>query len=273
MVGPSLVEKYGQKVPNGMIFANTRVAGLHPYRGGKLAFSLILCRVQRLNYATELLKLVESTASVVDFSTSLSTYSKIAGVVLDGLESLLGLGKTESLIGIRQEFDPSAGDEFKPGFFALIDQPESQLDVEQFWVREQQLVYGPSLATAKPFREADYILYSLVQTSERQDETTLPFYPLYEKVKEAATIPNPRSWRRAKANMLTLLQNLVISPDLTPLQVRILTNKYVAEMRELYAAAVKLGSLGAEEFDIGNLEDSDINTILDKGVEILELEL
>ncbi|MGK7876687.1 MAG: hypothetical protein AB4426_26360 [Xenococcaceae cyanobacterium] len=273
IVGPSLVEKYGQKVPKGMLFSNTRVAGLHPYRGGKLAFSVILCQVQRANYVRELLRIVESTASVIDFSTALSTYIKVADVILDGFETLFSLDNTQPLIGIRQEFDPGAGDELKPSFFALIDKPESELDVNQLWVRDNQLVYGASLTEAKPFREAGYVLYSLLQTSERQDETTLPFYPLYEKVKEAATIPAQDSWKRARANMFTLYQNLILSPDLTPPQARSLTNKYVTEMKELYAVAVGLGALGAEEFDIGVLDESDIDANLNRGLEILELKL
>ena len=39
MVGPSLLERFGKKrdLPGGTVFEDTRVAGLHPYRGGRLA--------------------------------------------------------------------------------------------------------------------------------------------------------------------------------------------------------------------------------------------
>lgn len=275
IVGPSLLEKHGQQAPAGMIFSNTKVAGLYPYKGGQLALSIILGRVRRSNYAKQVLKLVESTASALDFSTALSTYVKVANVLLDGVESLFGLGDTQTLVGLRKEFDPSAGDQFKPNFFVLIDKPESEVDTSQLWVRDNQLVYGSSLSTAKPYRDADYVLYSIVQTTERQDETALPFYPLFEQVKEAAAKPDPESWKRAKANMLTLYQNLVLSPDLIPGQVRNLVNNYVQEMRYLHATAVGLGSLSGDDgFDIGAIEgDTNIESSLSKATEILDLKL
>ncbi|MDJ0704349.1 MAG: hypothetical protein QNJ46_13780 [Leptolyngbyaceae cyanobacterium MO_188.B28] len=274
IVGPALLENKGQQAPVGMIFSNTRVAGLHPYKGGRLTLSVILGRVQRGNYARELLKLVESTSSALDFSTALTSYTKIAGVLLDGLESLFGLGGTQTIVGLRKEFDPAAGDKFEPGYFVLIDQPQGTIDTRQLWVRDHQLVYGNSLPTAQPFRQADYVLYSIIQTSERSDEVSLPFYPLYKQVKDAATKPDPESWKRAKANMLTLYQNLVNSPDLIPSQVRTLVNRYVQEMRELHATAVGLGSLSSDTFDIGPLnEESAIEVSLSQASKILDLKL
>jgi len=47
VVGPVMMEKYGQKVPTGMVFLDTRVAGPHPYRGDRLTLSVVLCRVKR----------------------------------------------------------------------------------------------------------------------------------------------------------------------------------------------------------------------------------
>lgn len=102
IVGPTLIEKYGQKAPQGMLFSNTRIAGLHPYQGGRITLSIVLCRVRLKNYAKELLSLSESIASVLDISTAFSTYLKISNVLLEGIESLFSLGDTQSLIGLRQ---------------------------------------------------------------------------------------------------------------------------------------------------------------------------
>ena len=238
IVGPSMMEKFGQKIPQGMIFSNTRVAGLHPYQGGRLTLSIVLCRVKRQDYARGLLQMLESVASVIDFSTALTTYVKVAGVVLDGVETLFGLGDTEPLIGVRTEFDPDAGDPLRPSYFALIDKPESEIEPSRLWVRDNKLLYGESLAEAIPFREADYVLYSLVHTSKRTDEAILPFYPLYEQVLQAATNPDEGSWKRAKANMLTLYQALVLSPDLTPKQADALYNHYLTKMKQMRARVV-----------------------------------
>jgi hypothetical protein len=259
VVGLSLIEKNGQKAPTGgsTIFSNTRVAGLHPYRGGRLTLSIVLYRVKRKDYAQGLLKLIESVSSAIDFSTALRSYTKVAGVLLTGIETLFGLGDTEPIIAIRKEFDPSAGDNLEPSYFVLIDKPESELKTEQLWVRDNQLVYGANLAEAKPFQEADFVLYSIVQTSDRNDITTLPFYPLYERAIEAALQGDDKSWERAKANLLSLHQTLALSPDLTPSQAKQIFASFFEDTKEKYNAAKELNSLGADRIDIeGILQDT-----------------
>jgi hypothetical protein len=274
VVGPSLIEKNGQKAPTGgsTIFSNTRVAGLHPYRGGRLTLSIVLYRVKRKDYAQGLLKLIESVSSAIDFSTALRSYSKVAGVLLTGIETLFGLGDTEPVIAIRKEFDPNAGDNLEPSYFVLIDKPESELKTEQLWVRDNQLVYGANLAEAKPFREADFVLYSIVQTSDRNDITTLPFYPLFERAKEAALQGDDKSWERAKANLLSLHQTLALSPDLTPTQAKQLFANFLEETRDAYRTALELGSLGTDELDLGSFDDeASIQDSLNKAIQILNL--
>ena len=84
IVGPTMMKEYGKQMPHGMIFSDTRVAGLHPYQGGRLSLMVVLYKIECQNYAQELLQTVESVATVLDFSTVLSTYVKLASVVLDG---------------------------------------------------------------------------------------------------------------------------------------------------------------------------------------------
>jgi len=45
VVGPSMIK--GQQTPVGMVFSDTRVAGIHPYRGGRLIVTVILYSVVR----------------------------------------------------------------------------------------------------------------------------------------------------------------------------------------------------------------------------------
>lgn len=267
VVGPQMMEKFGQNTPTGMIFSDTRVAGIHPYRGGRLTLSVVLCRVLREDYARNLLHLVDSATSALDFSTALSTYVKIAGVVLDGVEAVLGLGNTNSIIGLRKEFDPDAGDALVPDYFALIDIPQSGLNPDHLWVRKGQLLSGNTFDTAQPFRDADYLLYSIAQVPERSDITTLPFYPLYERVKQEAASSDESSWKRAKADMLALYQTLVLSPDVTPKQADQLNAGYIAEIKCLHKRALALDSLGPAE----GKTPSEVDAKLEQAVDILNL--
>lgn len=268
VVGPMMIEKYGMKIPTGMVFSDTRVVGLHPYRGGGLTLSMILCRVKREDYARKFMQIVENSASVIDFSTALSTYVKVASVVLDGVESMLDLDDIQPLIGLRKQFGQDAGDVLESHYFALIDMPESKLNAKELWVREGQLVYGKSLEDAKPFRDADYVLYSIISTQDRSDETILPFYPLWERIVQEATMPDENSWKRAKADMVNFYQTLVLSPDLTLKQADELNKKYVNEMKRLHENAVDMSTLGPGE----EKEFSEMDYKLREATKILDLE-
>lgn len=237
VVGPAMMEKFGKRLPNGMIFSDTRVAGLHPYRGGQLTLSIILYKVQTGNMVRKLLKMIENTANVLDFANALTTYLKVADVVIDGVESLLELGGSEPLIGLRKEFDPADG-ELRPSYFALINLPDTQVDTGKLWVRNRKLYYGNSLQSAIPFRDADFVLYSIMLAPQRSDLSTLSFYPQWEHTQREALDPREDSWLSAKANMASLMQSMLLSPDLTDQQARELVEEWRSKLINFHKMAV-----------------------------------
>ncbi len=246
IVGPSMLENYKLPVPDGMVFENTRVAGLHPYKGGSIALSIMLYKVSQKDYARQILQILEHTVGSLDFSNVLPTYLKIAGVALDGIEALFGLGQTVPVMGWRIDIDPDANDSLEPGYFALIDRPESQIDANKLWVIDNRLKIGESKEKAKdrPFREADYVLYSLVRTPERSDVTGLPFYALFEEMKKTAASESSRDYKRAQIMMATLAVNLLVSPDLTSPQIDKLQDEYTKKMVKEHEKAVNRSTLG-----------------------------
>ena len=89
--------------PRGMTFANTCVAGPHPYYG-RLAVAVVLYRVERDDYVRRLLEAAHRTCAAFDVTGSLSAYLKMADAVLDGVDTVLGHAQTEPVIGFRAEF-------------------------------------------------------------------------------------------------------------------------------------------------------------------------
>ena len=156
----------------------------------------------------------------------------------------------------------------QPGYFALIDMDEKELKADELWVRNRRLLYGESLADAKPFRDADYVLYSIAQTSKRGDWSTLPFYPQYNRVVEEASVPTDENWLSAKANMLSLYQAMMLSPDLIRKQAFALTEKYKAEIKEIHETAVDMAKLGPKR-----RKRSELDKIRKQSLDILEMEI
>jgi hypothetical protein len=247
LVGPTMMQKYKDKagVLQGMLFRNTRVAGLHPYRGGRLALTVVLCEMETANYARALVKVIESTAGALDFSTVLSAYVKVGSAVLDGFQSLIGLGGVQPLVGLRREFDPDANDDFLPGFFALINAPK--VDPATLWVGDDQLLVGPTRAAATEYRAADYVLYSVVRPKDdrRTELDQLPFNTLWDRVKSEANGVTEENWKAAKVNMATLALALVDSPDLTQSHADELVESFRQRARTLHESAKKTANMAA----------------------------
>lgn len=280
VVGPSMLEQNGTELPeSGMIFSDTRVAGVHPYRGGRLNMTAILYRTERTNYARQLLKIVENAATLLDFSVSLGPYTRLANVIMDGLEALFAIGGMQPVIGWRQELDPDAGDPIEPGYFALVNSPESTTFSQRFYVRNRKLMFGNSSTAVEPYRASDYVLFSLLRSDERTDVTALPFQAQWERVQREALQPTEAHWRSAKANMLALYQSLVTSPDLTPRQAEQLADGYVRSITERRTRVealnnlVLLGDSNAEAVlkQIMPTVSPTLEDTLDKSVSILDL--
>lgn len=272
VVGPGLIEEKGLPLPeSGLLFQDTRLAGLHPYIGGRVTVAVVLCRVERQNLARRFLGVLESISNGLEITPSWGIYLRIATTVLDGLQALLDGGQVQPLLGFRKEFDPDSGSPFASGYFALIANPPSGFDENKLWVKGNRLCYGETsesalpvqgrsraaAASANPLQSCEFVLYSLAQSARRSDLNLLPFYPLWERVQREAAHPGEDHWLSAKANMLSLYQTLITSPDLTQSQARELVDDYVARMREIHQMAKSLGELEARALIEGSPQEAE----------------
>lgn len=232
VIGPTLLKQFEQQIPMGMIFQNTPITGLHPYRGGSLTLTIILNKLQRQNNADKLLGIVESIGGVIDPTTAFSTYLKIARAVIGGFETLLGLQQTVPLVGFHTTISPDIGQVLEPGYVVLINEDAQRLESSKFWVRSSQLYYGNSLPTAQPYRANDFILFSIAQGESRSDVDTLPFFQLWKTTRDLAAHVGEHYWEDAKAQFNTLKRELISSPDLTEMDVKRLISQYMEEMRQ-----------------------------------------
>jgi hypothetical protein len=263
VVGPSLIEKIGNKLPQGMVFADTRILGPQPYRGDGMAVTVVLYRLKRDDLLRKLLKVIESTSKAIDFTGATSAYTKVASSVLEGIEEVTGANEAaKAVLGRRQEFSP-----VECGFYALIDGSIPAPKADSLWVRKRELVIGDSLDNAEPFRAADYLLYS-ISAIKREDVSGLPFYPAYIQVMEEAQKARRKDiWESAKVKMSSLYSLLHASPDLTRTHAKQLADEWTAEMVALRDRALSLSKLGPG--DPG--EDQEITADRERSLEILNL--
>jgi len=259
VVGPTLLGK-GIAQPQGMLYSNTRVAGIHPFAGSRFASTVILYRIVRRDYVKDLLQVVERAASALNVAAALVPYLPIADVVLQGVESLISIDDTQPIVGSRNEFGVGANP-LVPSYFALIDLPDVASD--ELRVRGSKLF---DAVTGEPFRRADYVLCSIEQIPERDDEGMLPFFePLWNRVVQDATSSNQDSWKSAKANMLALAQAILLSPDLSQPQKFALIEEYQTTMSKYRKVGQGILKLGPEQ-------RAALDNVCESTVAILDLE-
>ena len=90
LVGPQMLKnKMGSEV-KGMIFENTLVAGLHPYRGGNFMINIVLGRMVTNNYLKKVISILEDASGTYPgaFAKSIEPYLKVSKVIIKGLEDL-----------------------------------------------------------------------------------------------------------------------------------------------------------------------------------------
>ncbi len=235
VVGPSLVEGHGQPVPHGMVFDDTLVAGLHPYRGGRIVLTAMLYQVPRGGEAARLLRIAESAGAAFGAATAIGPYLRVAGVLLDAVESLLGLDGVVPVMGRRHEVDPDLEDDLGSGFFVLAG---ADVAADGLAVHDRRLVRAGGDGPPRELEGADFLLYSLVSPIRRSDLELLAFHPLVREAQRLArSDASDDGWRRAKALMVTAFTGIVDSPDLTRAQGDALRAEYRERMSALHAEA------------------------------------
>jgi hypothetical protein len=225
LVGPQMLKnKMGSEV-KGMIFENTLVAGLHPYRGGNFIINIVLGRMVTNNYLKKVISILEDASGTYPgaFAKSIEPYLKVSKVIIKGLEDLFDSADIEPLIGHTNSFLTSSHDGFTPGFFALINKDESEVNPDEFFVIDKKLHQGENLDTAKPFREDDYVLYNIVSSTERNDIELLPFYDQFTSLQKIITDMGIQIGEDEKnilnGKLFSLVDTIRMSPDVVRDQV------------------------------------------------------
>lgn len=246
LVGPTMLKNRGipENVANGIIFRNTSVAGPYPYRGKGLTLTVVLCEAKSANVLKPLLRVIENTSEALGFSPVLMPYTKVANVLMSGFDALFNAGGVDPLVGLRDSYGPNFGTKFEPAYFALID--KEGVPAESLWVKKNQLTVGTSLKASQPYREADFVLYSIGCPDEnlRDDLDQLPFEELWQRIqKEAATPVDDPDYKNARTLMVTLFQEIVGSPDLTEAQADAVADKYQERMARIHEKAKKIATM------------------------------
>lgn len=229
----------------GVLISNETIVGPYPYLGGHFSTTIVLCKLQVLDYAHKIFNLVEKASALVPSAASLGSYMKLAGILYDGTMDILGSDGTEPLVGHRKSFKPEIGEPLRSGYYALINKDEGDIDTDRLWVKDSRLFHGKEVGKLKPYRDADYVLYSVLPTDRRSDEELLDFYKTWLNIENEASRLDPASWRNASESFKVLHTAIMTSNDLIARHKEWLSRKYQSLMEDRIAhareTAVRMG--------------------------------
>ncbi|NIJ55437.1 hypothetical protein [Dyadobacter arcticus] len=246
IVGRNLIKNKVQNIPEGMLFSDTRVAGIHPYSGGRVVVSMVLCESLTQNHLSNSLDFIEKVASVFseNIASLVSSYLKIANVVLGAIDTLLDTKSLKPILGFRQEFDRDANDQFAPGYHVIIDKSTKNWNPKHFFVIGNRLYYGSSQNVAKVFREDEYVMFSLTRSETRSDIRLLPVWQSYQKILNELKVTEVSADHKERIKkMLTVLSiEMRQSPDLTQAHAKKLILDFADEVKSLIKPKFNLGA-------------------------------
>lgn len=227
VVGSDLLRLPAGKLPPSLRFNDILVAGPHPFRGGNFAITVLLYKVQRDNYGKGLLKFVEGVSAAIGAPANMGLLTKVGNAFVDGLDTLLGMQGTVPIMGHRIEFDTTTIAGLSSACFLLTS--AKKVDESLLRVTDGRLRVANGGGAQRDYQDADYVLYSLTANSRRSDESSLPFYPMRKQALNAV-LSGEEGWKRAKATLLSIYQEMVSSDDLIPAESDELFEAFKAEL-------------------------------------------
>lgn len=238
LISPKMFQSPFKKLPQGMLFKDTTVAGLHPYRGGTFGISILLGRLRKEDYLRKLLGFMEHTAGAftMGFSSMIGSYTSIARLVLDGMDSLLDNNDIDPIIGYRQEYVPLLEDNLTTGYYVLFNAQADQIDKEKLFVRQNSLHYGDTLESAVPFRSDDFVLYSIMSATSRDDTEMLPYHSQFvdlQKLVSAMNVISNDEKKLISGKLFSLQDAVRMSPDLVRSQAMNQIQQYRTEISSM----------------------------------------
>lgn len=242
VIGPGSIERHlAAGAPLfGTVLTDAKVTGPHPYRGSGVTLSVSFYRVQRENYAKSLLKVVERLSGMVGLG-QVGTLVNTADVLLDGLEGLFGAGQTVCLATHQFSLPASPAYPLQTGFSALIVPPVPATP-DQLLVRDGRLFTQHANGDEAAYTDSDFVLLSITGLPRRQNENFFPCYQLKRQAMEILGEGEP-SRKRAKATLLTALQQLRISDDFTAVEAELLFDEWIQEFEREVVRYQRTGAL------------------------------
>ncbi len=171
IAGPGQLRELGEANLERIVNLNYRLAGPTPYRGDDVKILCGLYSVPGQDAAKALIDKVSSLAGLGGIA--LGQAPQIAGVVKQGIESVLGLNESTLQLGISDTFF-LPNNPLRSGVYVGIAAESQVVKPEWLWLKNGRLVVGNDPVQASPYNVYDYMVLAVERRDHRDDWPSLP---------------------------------------------------------------------------------------------------
>jgi hypothetical protein len=170
VTGPGQLKELGDSNLDRVINLNHRVAGPIPFKGDDVTVVVGLYAVPGQDATKALIDTVGKLAALG--GVALGQALEITNIVKVGVEGILGLGQTSLSLGVEDTF--YKGNPFRSGLYVGISAPSTEINLNELWLRDGQLVKGRDPIIGKPYVDYDYMILEVERRPSREDWPSLP---------------------------------------------------------------------------------------------------
>jgi hypothetical protein len=261
VVGQTSLNRYGmQTTPDGFIISNIPLVGPHPYRGDNIEFAIILTALEKSDYITKTLNVVEGVNNIFPIPTMLSQYLKVADVVFDGIKDIIGPAKDRT--GMYESYDLKEDS----GYYVItnLDTQSHQIDKNNLVVNNNELYYregNKQVHFYEKFTESDYVLYCIEIKDKRTDMDRFFFNEQTSTLIDQA-IKVGNDWETDVMPFIQELGKVILkSPDLTDKQSKELWEKFVYDALDNFKRIKKYGKLRSMENELSKVTAANVDKV------------
>lgn len=174
VAGASLLPDLNTENLDRVVGLNYAMTPLMPFNGGVIELSAGLLAIAGKNDVKSFLKVLGDFSNLL-MVPQLSTALALATPLASGVSELVGATENRMMLGLHQTWTAGSGGaaSLRAGYFAVISADDAEVDNDKLWINDGRLKYGESLASAKPFRGYNYMLFRLERRDDRDDWDSL----------------------------------------------------------------------------------------------------
>ncbi len=191
LVKPGMLNQLAPDNLNKVIIRHCALTPLFAFNGGLIELQAGLFSMEASDPINKFIQTMDRFSELLPVP-EVSTVLKIAQPIYQGIEDLIGVGKSELELGYQDTFCPAGGggdNDLKPGYFAVILAQEEEVHSNNLCVVDGQLRLESSPTqnfnrNSKLLEGYSYMLFRIEKQTEQDWESLTNINELFEKAQE-----------------------------------------------------------------------------------------